>query len=177
MIVIVDGIDRTGKSTLCKAIADTYGLKVYKSDCNYVGYTTEAANIARLDEDISLIEKGIIDDVVFDRFYLTELAYSMVSRGATWRITKMCLDMEDRLARFVRNNRSKIVLLPILVEPYDIEQAEEEHGFPLREQYKIMYAKANNSQLEYINMRADLLIESMTKVFEKYVLGQEMKVW
>lgn len=167
MIVIVDGVDRTGKTTLCNIIAKEYDLRVHKSNCNYVGHKNEDANISRLDEAMTLVEEGILDDVVFDRFYLTEYAYG-IERGMDTHHIGMCYDIQDRLSAFILKNR-KVLVIPILVQPYDIMESEKEHGAPLEAIYNRMDVMAGCSDICYMKLMMNYKPIDIGRHFASYV--------
>lgn len=85
MIVIVEGIDRVGKTTLCNMLHSKFGFINFKDDWNIVSLIHPLANficIGKLDTAISLLrmldKQGF--NVVIDRFHLTELVYGAIER-------------------------------------------------------------------------------------------------
>lgn len=85
MIIILEGIDKTGKTTLANLISKRYGFEIVK--CSqpkgdpYIEYMTK-------------LHQAEGKNVVFDRFYLGELAYGPVFRGKTQLSSEQCRNIE-----------------------------------------------------------------------------------
>jgi thymidylate kinase len=90
MIVIIEGCDRTGKSTLAKKIAETIGAEVIhcgkpKTDNPFQEYLEQ------------LVQLDPLKHHVFDRFYLGEYVYSTLWRGGC-KITSGQFKLLDMVA-------------------------------------------------------------------------------
>lgn len=81
MIVILEGMERTGKSTLAKALEER-GFINFKDHNRFREFDVDAVK-HRLDSTLSFLialnEAG--QDVVLDRFHLSEIVYSISYRG------------------------------------------------------------------------------------------------
>lgn len=121
MIVIVEGIDRVGKTTLCEKLKERGylmlkdGLDCFKhADKNEVAL----ASAAKIDTTFNFLkemhDQGV--NVVVDRCHLTEMVYGLVGRGACE--TELIRLFEECL---VRELKSKALL--ILVEPTNVQEA------------------------------------------------------
>lgn len=83
MIIAVEGIDRTGKSTFCEALSDNTGFVnfyapesdiVKNKDKNMYDEADKCLKLATL-ADLSAT------DVVFDRFHVSDFVYGIVNRN------------------------------------------------------------------------------------------------
>lgn len=103
MIVVVEGIDRVGKTTLCEKL-ERFGFIVFK-DVWHTAEQLESSEVAsyslgKLDTSITLL-KMLADqdvDVVVDRLHLTELVYGTcegrgVRAGAIFKIDSLLAKM------------------------------------------------------------------------------------
>ena len=110
MIVILEGLERTGKSTLAK-IFEEKGFVNFKDHNHLRDFSVE--NIAeRLDSTLSTLialnKKGI--NIVLDRFHISEYIYSTINRGNKsslfkhiWYIDEVLSHLDTRLIYLTRN--------------------------------------------------------------------------
>ncbi len=109
MIVILEGLERTGKSTLAK-IFEERGFINFKDHNHLRNFSVE--NIAeRLDSTLSTLvaldKKGI--DIVLDRFHISEYIYSTLKRGNEssifdhiWYIDEVLSHLDTKLIYLTR---------------------------------------------------------------------------
>ncbi len=109
MIVILEGLERTGKTTLAK-IFEEYGFVNFKDHNHLRNFSVE--NIAeRLDSTLSTLvaldKKGI--DIVLDRFHISEYIYSTAKRGNEssifdhiWYIDEVLSHLDTKLVYLTR---------------------------------------------------------------------------
>lgn len=142
MIVIVEGIDRVGKTTLVNMLRDKLGFKVFKKE--------RIGGNSYLDSDESNYGNalGIVDvfnsewfdeDVVVDRFHLTEAVYSTLDRHSNNSVALMGY-VEEQMCKC----RNKYIL--IFVQPTDVNRSSEEHGRDLTKHnnmFDSLYAYCN----------------------------------
>lgn len=82
MIVILEGLERTGKTTVAEILENNFGFVSFK-DHNHLMEMDSSSIANRLDATLSMItalDKANID-VVLDRFHLSELIYATYYRG------------------------------------------------------------------------------------------------
>lgn len=119
MIIIVDGIDRVGKTTICEKLSKSLGYPISKDDTRYYGkHDNINVNTEKDNTFVNLIEQGCLTDIIFDRFHLTEYVYGKVERGYK---NMYMYDIDERLAK-----RNDTVL--ILVQPVNVEECSILHG-------------------------------------------------
>lgn len=137
MIILVEGIDRVGKTTLCKILSDRFGFPISKDDTRYYGsHNNVDINTEKDNTFVNLIEQGCIDNVIFDRFHLTEYVYSYIERGVK---NDAMIDIDNRL--------SKLDVLLIFVLPVDIKWSSREHGSDLTKHQKLFEKMYEQSKL------------------------------
>jgi thymidylate kinase len=81
MIIFIEGPDGTGKSNIAEALADKYEMKVYKNDAEFRLYnedsTNKFINLLRYSGPAEYhMTKLLSPDIIFDRNYISEYAYS-----------------------------------------------------------------------------------------------------
>lgn len=128
MFVVVEGIDRVGKTTLCNKLHEKLGLPVFKDDvCESMKHKdAETKSIAALNAMKSIINvcKSANVDLVLDRFHATEAVYGCVNRGVNkYRAVTRFLETEVRLESVMCDD-----YLYIFVKPTDLKWSEEKHG-------------------------------------------------
>ena len=148
MIIIIEGIDRVGKTTLANMLSKEFNISVFKKDriCGNEAKDEEAAafnygNAAGLVDMWNWI--GFKQDIIVDRFHWTESVYGQVERGSNESRYYMGL-IEERM--LLRKNK----YLMIYMRPTSIERSSEEHGKDLSEHLKRFDELATNTQLNLI---------------------------
>lgn len=148
MIIIIEGIDRVGKTTLANMLSKEFNIPVFKKDriCGNEAKDEEAAafnygNAAGLVDMWNWI--GFKQDIIVDRFHWTESVYGQVERGLNESRYYMGL-IEERM--LLRKNK----YLMIYMRPTSIERSSEEHGKDLSEHLKRFDELATNTQLSLI---------------------------
>lgn len=120
MVVIVEGFDKAGKSTLCEGLSRELDLKVYRvtrpskffDDSEFKPFL-----YGELTGVVNLLEIFSIQQVVFDRFHLTEFAYSLAFSS----------ELDTSFLRKIDERLSKLNSFLILLEssrPLDLGESE-----------------------------------------------------
>ena len=142
-IIIVEGVDRVGKTTLCEKLEDELGYKRFRDDFRYYGnYKQKSINTEKINTLMNLIEGGFIDNIILDRFHLTEYVYGDIERGYE---NKDMLDIDTRLSKLDN-------VLLVYISPTDVEKSSEQHGKDLRRHERGMQRFLNKSKLQKINI-------------------------
>lgn len=161
MIIIVEGIDRVGKTTLCEMIEERYkevmDIRRFRDNTRYAhGHTDMMVNTEKNNTIVSLIEDGIIQNIILDRFHITEFVYGVIERS--YKNVDM-YDIDRRLADIDKSDtpieeedgedvvvvvdpgmsfdghiQNDVVL--IYVVPVDIKVSSEKHGYNLERHLK-----------------------------------------
>ncbi len=103
-LIIVEGCDKTGKTTLVKEIQKRFGGEVIKKgNPDGDAYIDYIATIARLTTDKFYI---------FDRFYLSELVYGPLMRGMNWLDKSKFENIEGYISK----------MQPVVIHAYNTEE-------------------------------------------------------
>lgn len=128
MIVIIEGIDRVGKTTLANKLCKELGFEKFSMK-NLFPFDNMPHNVEinnAIVEMLKLCEDKV--DLVFDRFHMTELVYGLIDRkydGA--KAYEYINGMLETL-----NNTVLVV-----VKPKDIVRSSKEHGEDLSKHEEI----------------------------------------
>lgn len=141
MILIVEGIDRVGKSTLVEKLKKMVGFYPYHNDTNFKVDIMDNDN-----ETDKLLKMLLICDasdplIVFDRFHWTDYVYGTLERGynnykAVSNLKLLESELKKRDARI------------IFVVPTDIESSSKQHGKDLSIHQEVFEALFNLTKLK-----------------------------
>ena len=138
MIVIVEGIDRVGKTTLCDMLVSKLGFTKFKDEWNLVPASErDESNTMQDAIDINNFSHGKLDsfmsmlkladsagqNVVVDRFHLTEAVYSIVKRCRPNKEARYAFVEVDN---WIVRNLSDVTL--VLVKPKNLVWSAKESG-------------------------------------------------
>lgn len=142
MIIIVEGIDRVGKTTLCNKLSGEFGIPIHK----YKGIISydKMSNAEETDKTLGLIQllQETNADIIFDRSYLTDYVYGIIERK---------YDKLPALAHFymideVLENMKDVFLIYVL--PVDIKKSNYEHGKDLQKYDDMFYEMFKESKIK-----------------------------
>ena len=126
-IVIVEGIDRVGKTTFIDRFVeknpDFKRFKHKPSDFDY----NDMDNKNETDKMLQLLEmvKLLDGKVIFDRFHFSNMVYGFLDRNYDpFEAMKFCDDIEQRIIKLFGPENVVVVML----FPEDIEKSSKEHG-------------------------------------------------
>ena len=87
MVIIIEGLDRTGKTTLANKLSERFNIPIYKKDREECGESFEEDELINLGDSIATVKlfnselfKG--RHVILDRFHWSEYVFNAVDRGA-----------------------------------------------------------------------------------------------
>lgn len=163
MVIIVEGIDRVGKSTLCKQLSSKFNIPIYQHvgerNLDDIVSKTETEKILQILEICRLTNAFII----FDRLQFTECVYGVVQRNYE---EKEAMGNFEKTDEFVINNLADAIL--ILVSPTDIDRSSEEHGRDLSKHDKVFNSLYKKSAIKNkFNCTYETLQEAIDFVSEK----------
>lgn len=129
MVIIFEGIDRVGKTTLANKISKELGIKVYKKEreCGNSGLINNynyAINYGNALGHVQLWNSNVFEgnNIIVDRFHWTEYVYSYFDRNYT---NNYMISIENEMLKHREN------YIMVLVQPTDLKKSEEEHGSSL----------------------------------------------
>lgn len=121
MVIIVEGIDRVGKTTLVNMLHEVTGFPVYKNNTSFKLENMDNEN--ETDKMIKMLQICQLTNanIIFDRFHWTDMVYGVIQRRYDYDIAmKNKTLIEDMLI--------KMGAMIILVKPTDVMRSSEEHG-------------------------------------------------
>lgn len=124
MIYIVEGIDRVGKSILCKALSESFRAVLFKDSFYDHENMNAACGVEKLQTTLNMLvplsRRGV--HVVLDRFHLTEAVYGKMRGYSTTDILSFEREVQGLLGKNV---------CLTLVNPVSIAKSSIEHGSSL----------------------------------------------
>ena len=143
MIIIVEGIDRIGKTTLCNKLHDKFKIPIYR----HVG----ERNFKLIDNDVETdkffqvmeICKLSNSFIIFDRFHFSDYIYGIIERN--YNVEKANKNFNE-IEEFAEKNLKDLILL--LVLPTDLERSSKEHGSDLTKHNDLFYKKFKESKIK-----------------------------
>lgn len=159
MIILVDGIDRTGKTTLVEKLSMEFNYPVFKDDTRYsLSHGNMVLNSEKLNTLINVIEKGLVKDAIFDRFHWTEFIYGKVDRGY---VNCDVYDMERRLENYSIKTGN---VVQVIMYPDDIDRSNKEHGSGLNEHMFLFDFVANMTNVYTIKATYNSIDDCIQKI-------------
>lgn len=136
-IIMIEGIDRVGKTTLIKLLEKKYDFVSFK-DKSYFDFNAHSY-ITNVEKVVTFLEmvKQLNLTIVCDRCFLSEVVYSFVERkrdDAFIFYDTMCKYIKD----MIKNDGLKVLL--VYVKPVDIYYSALLHG-KLQEKHDKMYER------------------------------------
>lgn len=136
MIIIVEGIDRVGKTTLCNMLSKEFGINIFKNQSFYGLCISKETEIELINQLINFVN-CVNCDIIFDRLHLTEFVYGLCNRNyANTDIVK------------IDKKLSEMNCLLIYVKPTDIDESSKQHGSDLRSHDTCFEAIFKNSKIK-----------------------------
>ena len=122
MIIIVEGIDRVGKTTLCNKLSTELNIPVYKHSQKVMDYSL-MDNMNETDKMIHMLDvcKLTNASLIFDRFHFSDFAYGIIDRHYDKKTAKENLILLDKTLHDMN-------AILILVFPTDISSSSKQHG-------------------------------------------------
>lgn len=149
-IIVVEGIDRVGKTTLVNRIKDYFEydpylkFDIFKHDESLFSYD-KMDNDNETDKMVQLIEMVDIcgGNIIFDRFHLSEFVYGVCERNYSFRDAYMNrILVDDMLCR--------VGAVLVYVAPTSVVWSSSKHGSDLNMHDKLMRASFEDSGMKKI---------------------------
>lgn len=144
MIIIIEGIDRVGKTTLANKLSEQFNIPIYKQE--RLGGNEVQLNQIRSGKNLAINNmlvnytraKTLVDfwnwtgyneNIIMDRFHWTEAVYGLVDRGSVEPMNLMKEIENDMLKR-----KDKYFIIHVM--PVDIKWSNRQHGSDLSRHQK-----------------------------------------
>ena len=167
MIIIIDSIDRVGKTTLANKLAERLNARIYKHSIKNGDYS-EMKDDSETCAMFALINLANVyrDQItIFDRFHLSNTIYGMIKRNYDVVTSSRNFNAVDSaLSEF-----DDVYL--IKVNPTDIDRSSMEHGSDLRPYYELFNKLFANSKIknkfetDYFGI--DDLVDTLSNIIEQ----------
>ncbi|WP_291632232.1 hypothetical protein [Clostridium sp.] len=135
MIIIVEGIDRVGKTTLCNKLQKELQLQIFKHKNKDFDYK-KMDNENETDKMLQLLQLNSYckeTAIIFDRFCWSDIVYGTLERN--YDMAEAMRNLDKIEIELVKQNA-----LIILMESEDLIRSSLEHGANLK-QYDILFEK------------------------------------
>ena len=142
-IIIIEGVDRVGKSTLCEKIKEKLPCYTFSENRDNIDFSNlKAGQVTRQQHQLlSKLERNKI--YIFDRFHISEAVYGYLKRN--YDIIK-----DRKFFESIDNRLADMAAVLIYVMPTNIKEAEERHGCSLNEDLKIFSHFVSESKMQKI---------------------------
>lgn len=144
MIIIVEGIDRVGKTTLCNRLSEELNIPIHK----YKGIVKydKMKNKEETDKTLGLIQllKETGSSIIFDRSYMSDYVYGILQRNYKALKANKNFELVNNALYDCDKSGNKVCI--ILVNPIDINESSKEHGVDLTRHYELF-----NIIYDYLN--------------------------
>lgn len=136
-VVIVEGIDRVGKTTLALLLEKEHNAKIFK-DATLSGVLERETVNEKIHTTLNMLTLWPKNDIIIiDRFHLSEIVYGVVDRGY---LNEYMLEIDERL--------SKIDAKLILTNPTDVEWSSKQHGSDLSQHDRLFRSCFRSSKIK-----------------------------
>lgn len=149
-IIVVEGIDRVGKTTIANMIRDNMDVEphlkfsLFKHDESFISYNQmDSDNEADKMSQLLTIADTFGNNVIFDRFHLSDFVYGVVNRG--YKFSKAYSNMQS-----IDIMLSEMRSILVYVMPVDLKRSSNEHGSSLEMHHRLMEAAFEDSFMNKI---------------------------
>ena len=159
MLVIVEGIDRVGKTTLCEKLSEKLNVPIYKHKNEQFNYS-KMDNENETDKMLQLLDMySILDgDVIFDRFHLSDFVYGTIER-------KYDLIKSEENVKKIEEKLKELNAILVLIVPTNVKESSEKHGKNLIE-YAVTFENLfNESKIKKLKCNFYSLDEAVEFIF------------
>ena len=162
MIIIVEGIDRVGKTTLCNILSKELDIPIYKHSQKVMQYSA-MDNVNETDKMLQLLDICDITDIdiIFDRFHFSDYVYGIRERGYE-------SDNATKLFRLLDEKLYSMNAIIIHVVPVDINWSSAQHGSDLFLYDRLMRVCATLSKTKICTCDYNSIDNTVKKIKEIY---------
>lgn len=163
MIIIVEGISRVGKTTLCNKLKTKFNIPIYKHNTKLIDYNKMSDNI-EVEKMLCMLDmyKTIPSNIIFDRFHFSNTVYGILLRNYD---KQSAFQNVNKIESYIKQLGIKNLLLK--VSPNNIEESSRQYGRDLKPFENLITELYNNSILDKYNCdynTEDELIKKLEKI-------------
>lgn len=138
-IIIIEGISRVGKTTLCNKINKLYNIPIYKHNSKIINYS-EMNDKNETEKMLVMLDvyRTIPGNIIFDRFHFSNAVYGILLRN--YNVNKS-IDNIKIIENYIKSINSRCIL--IKVSPTDINESSRQYGKDLT-QFEYYFQKLYN---------------------------------
>ena len=174
MIIIIEGIDRVGKTTLANKLSERFGIPIYKQERiggNEInlspirsGKTLAATNMyVNYIRAKSLVEfwnwSGFNQHIIMDRFHWTEAVYSYIERNSVEQMHNM-----EHIENDMLKQKDKYLIIQVM--PVDMNWCNRQHGSDLsqhQKEFDRLYAESKMNKYRCTYYSYDMCINEVER--------------
>ena len=162
MIIAVEGIDRTGKSTFCEALSNNTDFVnfyapesgiVKNEDKNMYDEADKCLKLAMLAESSAI-------DVVFDRFHISDFVYGIVNRNYD-------VDEAMKLFKKVDKKLAKLGVIIYYFKPKTVAYSSVLEGRDLTKEYELFETFKEASSCVVVEIDYDHVVQQVKRLMYK----------
>ena len=162
MIIAVEGIDRTGKSTFCEALSSNTGfINFYAPESDIV--SNEDKNMYdEADKCLKLATLADLSstDVVFDRFHISDFVYGILNRNYD-------IDEATRLFKKVDEKLAKLGVVVYYFKPKTVAYSSVLEGRDLSKEYELFELFKEASSCVVVETDYDHVTQQVKRLMHK----------
>ena len=162
MIIAVEGIDRTGKSTFCEALSDSSGFTNFYAPESDIVKNKDKNMYDEADKCLKLATLADLSstDVVFDRFHISDFVYGIVNRN---------YDIDEAMMLFkkVDQKLAKLGVVVYYFKPRTVAYSSVLEGRDLSKEYELFELFKEASSCVVIETDYDHVTQQVERLMHK----------
>lgn len=176
MVIIIEGIDRVGKTTLANMLSERFNIPIYKQERiggNEIQLNMSCRNNGRLMKSSNLLMNytrartlvdfwnwmGYNENIIMDRFHWTEAVYGLVDRHSP-EVRTMMENIEVEMLK----QKDKYLIIQVM--PVDIKWSSRQHGSDLtrhQKEFDDLYDKSKMNKYRCTYFSYDMCIDEVER--------------
>jgi thymidylate kinase len=162
MIIVVEGIDRVGKTTLCNRLSEELNIPIYKHSQRVMTYS-DMDNVNETDKMLQLLDMCSLlnADIIFDRFHFSDYVYGILERRYDAKRAMLNLSILD-------TTLSEMNAILVFIFPTNIKSSSNQHGKDLIPYFKLMTYAYDKSKMHSYSCDYNSIDDIVNQIQEKY---------
>ena len=162
MIIAVEGIDRTGKSTFCEALSDNTGFVNFYSPESDIMKNKDKNMYDEADKCLKLATLADLSstDVVFDRFHMSDFVYGILNRNYD-------IDEATKLFKKVDEKLAKLGVVVYYFKPKTVAYSSVLEGRDLSKEYELFELFKEASSCVVVETDYDHVTQQVKRLMHK----------